>query len=68
MRWLLRILGVLMLLTGSIWALQGANILLGSPMTGDPFWLVMGIVVLRVGAALSFLGWRRQTNSGRQHQ
>ncbi|MCC6455921.1 MAG: hypothetical protein IT328_13295 [Caldilineaceae bacterium] len=58
MRWILFVLGILMVLMGGIWALQGANLLLGSPMTGDPFWLVVGIVVIVVGAALSFFAWR----------
>ena len=61
MRWLLRILGIIMLLIGGVWALQGANILLGSPMTGDPFWLVVGIAVFIGGAVLSYFGWRRQS-------
>jgi hypothetical protein len=59
MRWILVILGVLMVLMGIVWALQGANLLLGSPMTGNPFWLVVGIVIIVVGAALSFFAWRR---------
>lgn len=58
MRWILLVLGVLMVLTGGVWALQGANVLLGSPMTGDSFWLVLGIVAILVGVALSLFGWR----------
>jgi hypothetical protein len=58
MRWILVVLGILMVLMGIVWTLQGANILLGSPMTGDPFWLVAGIIVIVVGAAPSFFGWR----------
>lgn len=61
MRWLLRILGIIMLLMGSVWALQGANIFLGSPMSGETFWLVAGIAVFIGGAVLSYFGWRRQT-------
>lgn len=61
MRWLLLGLGIIMVLIGIIWSLQGANILLGSPMTGDPFWLAVGIVVIVVGVALSLIGWRRRT-------
>ena len=60
MRWLLRILGIIMLLMGGVWALQGANIFLGSPMSGDPFWLVVGTAVFIGGAVLSYFGWRRQ--------
>jgi hypothetical protein len=63
MRWILLVLGVLMTLLGITWILQGANILLGSIMSGDPFWLVVGIVVTIVGAALAIFGWRRQPKS-----
>jgi hypothetical protein len=63
MRWILLVLGVLMMLMGITWALQGANVLLGSIMSGDPFWLVAGIAVALVGAALAILGWRRQSKN-----
>jgi hypothetical protein len=63
MRWILLALGVIMMLMGITWALQGANVLLGSPMSGDPFWLIVGIAVALVGAALAIVGWRRQPKS-----
>lgn len=63
MRWILIVLGVIMMLMGIVWTLQGANVLLGSPMSGDPFWLVVGIAVALVGAALTSFGWRRKPKS-----
>jgi hypothetical protein len=65
MRWILLFLGVIMMLMGITWTLQGANILLGSIMSGDPFWLVVGIVAIIVGAALAIFGWRWQSKSPR---
>lgn len=59
MRWTLIGIGIVLLLIGAVWTLQGLNILLGSPMTGQPFWAIAGIVCILVGAALCFTGWRR---------
>jgi hypothetical protein len=55
MRMTLNIIGGIALLLGAIWTLQGANIIGGSVMSGQSFWLYVGIAVLLVGAAL--LGW-----------
>lgn len=46
------VLGVLLLLIGAVWALQGANVLPGSVMTGSPFWLVVGVVCVVAGVVL----------------
>lgn len=60
MRWAAIVGGLLLMLIGGVWTLQGANVLLGSVMTGDRFWLVTGIVVFVLGAALAIWGWRRR--------
>jgi hypothetical protein len=51
-RYVILTLGVLLVLVGSVWALQGANLLGGSFMTGSPQWLVIGLVALVAGAAM----------------
>ena len=48
--------GVLLLLVGLVWTLQGVGVLSGSFMSGQKMWLVIGIVVAIVGAFLAFLG------------
>lgn len=49
---LLKVLAVLMMLTGLIWFFQGINILPGSFMTGDPQWAINGAITAAIGAAL----------------
>jgi hypothetical protein len=50
------IVGVVLLLLGLLWALQGANVVRGSFMSGSAMWLVIGIVVAVVGLGLGYLG------------
>ena len=58
-RTLLNIIGVLCLLTGCVWILQGVNILPGSFMTGQMKWAVWGGILAVVGVGLLFAGNRR---------
>ena len=58
MRYVLLILGGLMVLVGIVWLLQGVGILPGSFMTGQLFWAVMGAIFLVVGGVLVFAGLR----------
>ena len=51
-RWIPAVLGVLMIFFGAVWTLQGANLLLGSFMTGSRLWLIIGLVLLIGGIAL----------------
>ena len=44
--WVLLSVGVLLDLLGSIWMLQGINLLPGSFMTGQPFWAGAGAVAV----------------------
>jgi len=48
--------GVLLVLIGLIWVLQGAGVIEGSFMSGQKLWLGIGIVVGVVGLALAYLG------------
>jgi hypothetical protein len=51
MRILLNVVGVLCLLMGGVWFLQGINILPGSFMTGQTKWAIYGglLVVVAIG-------------------
>jgi hypothetical protein len=52
-----RIVGLLLVLVGAVWALQGAGVIGGSGMTGSTRWLVIGLVLVVAGLAL--VAWRR---------
>ena len=52
MKIFLSIIGVLLVLTGFVWFLQGVNILPGSIMTGDPQWAINGAVAMVIGGGL----------------
>ena len=57
-------LGILLVLMGLIWTLQGLGVLQSSsPMTGVTFWAVIGPVVALIGLALALgrLGRRKET-------
>lgn len=59
MRFILPGVGIVLLLAGAVWLLQGLNVLPGSFMTGQAFWAFMGAVCLVVGSALLYFGLRR---------
>lgn len=51
-------LGVLMVVIGVIWTLQGLGYVKGSPMTGVELWAILGPLVAGLGVALSYVGLR----------
>jgi hypothetical protein len=53
------ILGIIALLTGGVWILQGVGFLPGSFMSGQRMWLLIGLIVALVGLALVYNGLRR---------
>ena len=61
MRWLWLIIGVLLVLMGGLWTLQGLN-LLGQTggMNGQAIWVVIGLIVVVVGLSLAGVGLRRR--------
>jgi len=48
----LNIVGVLLILPGVIFFLQGINVLPGSFMTGDPHWVINGGIMIIIGVGL----------------
>ncbi len=50
--------GVLALLTGAVWTLQGLGHLGGSAMTGERIWAVIGPAVALVGLVVAGIGLR----------
>lgn len=59
MRWLLLVVGVVAVLVGIIWTLQGLNILGGSVMSGRSIFAVLGVILGIVGLVLIGIGARR---------
>jgi hypothetical protein len=55
------IVGVLFLVAGVIWFLQGINVLPGSFMTGQTQWAVYGVILIVAGSGLIFWANRRRT-------
>jgi hypothetical protein len=62
MRIVLNVLGVLCLLLGCVWILQGINILPGSFMTGQTKWAIYGGVLVVVAVALLTSANRRKVS------
>ena len=60
MKWGLSIVGIVLILFGGLWTLQGMNVVRNSFMTGKIQWAIIGIVMLLVGLALVVLANRRQ--------
>jgi len=57
----LNAVGAILTLFGTIWFLQGINVLPGSFMTGQIQWAVYGGVAVAVGVALLFAANRRRS-------
>ena len=54
-KWAFIVVGIILVLLGAVWTLQGVGILGGSVMTGVALWAVVGPIVALVGV---FLLWR----------
>jgi hypothetical protein len=65
-RGLFLLLGVLAVLVGVVWTLQGIGELGGSAMTGVRVWAVVGPIVALAGLVLIGIGFRRRRNGSGQ--
>jgi hypothetical protein len=52
------IVGVLAILVGVVFFFQGIGVLKGSSMTGESFWLWVGVVLIVAGGLAVFRGSR----------
>lgn len=55
----LKVVAVLLFVSGGVWFLQGINILPGSFMTGDPQWAINGGVMMIAAAGLFWFANRK---------
>lgn len=56
------IIGLVAVLVGAVWTLQGSGVIGGSFMSDSPTWLVIGIVVVVAGLLLTFLSTRKRAS------
>ena len=63
MRILLNVVGVLCVLSGCVWFLQGINIIPGSFMTGQTKWAVYGGLLLVAGIGVLIAANRRRVRT-----
>jgi hypothetical protein len=54
------VIGVLLLLVGIVWFVQGIGVLHGSFMTGTAFWAIMGALLVIFAAYLIISGLRQR--------
>jgi hypothetical protein len=64
MRIVLNIVGVLLVLLGSIWVLQGMNVLPGSFMSGQMRWAVRGGILVVAGIVGLVWANRKRKSAG----
>ena len=57
--WLLTAVGVVLIIAGVVWALQGFGIVGGSFMSGNSAWAIIGPVVAVAGVVVAVVGLRR---------
>jgi hypothetical protein len=57
--WLIVAGGVVLIVVGAVWTLQGLGYLTGSPMTGEQLWTAIGLLAVIVGLVLAVAGFRR---------
>lgn len=57
------LLGVLVALFGLLFSLQGFGAVSGSPMSNTTTWSILGPIIVVIGLAIAFAGWRGRSRS-----
>ena len=60
MRYVGVVIGLVAVLIGIVWTLQGLNVLGGSAMSGDSTWAIVGPIVAVVGMLVVLFALRRR--------
>jgi hypothetical protein len=60
MKIILCIFGAILVVLGTVWFLQGINVLPGSFMTGQTQWAVYGAAAVAAGALVLYVAWWRK--------
>jgi hypothetical protein len=64
--WLPMTLGILAVVVGAVWSLQGLNVLTDSQMSDERIWALIGPAVALLGLILIIYGARRRTGFKRR--
>ncbi|HEX6346027.1 hypothetical protein [Umezawaea sp.] len=59
-KWVSVVVGVVLVLLGSVWTLQGLNVIKGSFMTGQQLWTAIGLLSVIAGLTLAVGGLRKK--------
>ncbi len=60
MKWLLIVVGALLILIGGVWMLQGTHVLTQGAMAGEMKWTFIGGILAAVGIVLLVMGILRK--------
>jgi energy-converting hydrogenase Eha subunit E len=66
--WLLMTIGLLAIVVGTLWTVQGLGILTDSKMSGKQTWTFIGAAVAVLGLILTVIGERVRSRSKRKGQ
>lgn len=57
------VVGIIAVVVGVVWTLQGLNVLTGSPMSDETTWAIIGPVVTALGLLAVLFGLRRGSDA-----
>jgi hypothetical protein len=63
--WLPMVVGILAIVLGGLWTLQGLDILTDSKMSGKETWTIVGVALAAIGLILVVIGERVRSRSKR---
>lgn len=62
-RWITLSVGVVLVLVGAVWVLQGIGVITGSFMTGQKLWFLIGLGAFLVGIVMVAANFTRRRPS-----